>query len=88
MGSNFRLKKSFIYIFLTAAILTGGWFLSARLAYGESQLKSVLKEVAEKLVSGDVHALVVCDKGMLKGIVSTADIMKYLLVNDRKKQPN
>jgi acetoin utilization protein AcuB len=44
-----------------------------------------LRDVAEKLVPGDVHALVVCSKGKLKGIVSTADIMKYLLATDQSK---
>jgi|SRR3989338_732912 len=46
---GFSLKKSFIYIFLTAAILTGGWFLSAKIAYGGNDLKSTLREVAEKI---------------------------------------
>jgi len=43
---------------------------------------SSLKEVAERLVSGDIHALVVCKDGILKGIVSTADIMQFLLSQD------
>ncbi len=38
-----------------------------------------LKDVCEILAKGDVHAIVVCDKDYIKGIVSTADIIRYVL---------
>ena len=41
--------------------------------------KATLNEVAEILVKGDIHAIVICDGGFIKGIVSTADMVKYVL---------
>jgi CBS domain-containing protein len=41
--------------------------------------KASLKEVAEVLSKGEIHAVVICDEGYIKGIVSTADIIKYVL---------
>lgn len=38
-----------------------------------------VKEVAEELAKGEVHAVVIADGQALKGIVSTADIIRYLL---------
>lgn len=38
-----------------------------------------IKEVAEELAKGEVHAVVIADEGVLKGIVSTADIIRFFL---------
>jgi len=40
---------------------------------------SSLREVATELAQGDVHAVVIADGGNLKGIVSTADVIRFLL---------
>ena len=40
---------------------------------------SQLKEVAEELAKGEVHAILIADEGTLKGIVSTADVIRYFL---------
>ena len=42
---------------------------------------STLKEVAEELSKGEVHAIVIADNRNVKGIVSTADVIKYSLKN-------
>lgn len=42
---------------------------------------STLKEVLEELSKGVVHAIVIADNMVLKGIVSTSDIMRYSLLN-------
>ena len=42
---------------------------------------STLKEVAEELSKGEVHAIVIADDRNVKGIVSTADVIKYSLKN-------
>lgn len=39
----------------------------------------IIKEVAETFVVEDFHALPVVDNGELKGIVTTTDIIKYML---------
>ena len=41
--------------------------------------KATLKEVGEILAKGYVHAIVICDEGLIKGIVSTADLIRYFL---------
>ena len=48
--------------------------------------QSNLKECAEVLAQGLVHALVVSDKGMLLGIISTADLIKFLLKIDAETE--
>ena len=40
---------------------------------------STLKMVAEELSKGDVHAITITEDGYLKGIASTADIIRYFL---------
>ncbi len=44
-----------------------------------------IKEIAQILSEGNVHAVVICDNEAVKGIVSTADVIKYFLktVDDR-----
>ncbi len=41
--------------------------------------KSTIQEVAEVLASKDFHALPVVDNGKLEGIVTTTDLINYLL---------
>lgn len=41
--------------------------------------KASLKEVAEILAKGYVHAILICNEGYIKGIVSTADLIRYFL---------
>jgi acetoin utilization protein AcuB len=43
---------------------------------------STLKEVSEELAKGEVHAIVIADNGILKGIVSTADVIRYFLAKN------
>jgi CBS domain-containing protein len=40
---------------------------------------ATLKEVAGELAKGEVHAILISDEGNLKGIVSTADVIRYFL---------
>lgn len=40
---------------------------------------STFKQVAEELAKGEVHAIVIADNGILKGIVSTADAIRFFL---------
>lgn len=40
---------------------------------------SSIKEISEELAKGDVHAIIIADEGVLKGIVSTADVIRYFL---------
>jgi acetoin utilization protein AcuB len=40
---------------------------------------SSLKEVTEELAKGEVHAILIADERKLKGIVSTADVMRFFL---------
>lgn len=40
---------------------------------------SSVKEISEELAKGDVHAIVIADNGIMKGIVSTADIIRFFL---------
>ncbi len=42
---------------------------------------STLKEIAEELAKGEVHAIVIADNESLKGIVSTADVIRFFLSN-------
>lgn len=42
---------------------------------------SPLKDIAEELAKGEVHAVVIADDGTLKGIVSTADVIRFFLTN-------
>jgi CBS domain-containing protein len=42
---------------------------------------ATLKHVSEELAKGDVHAIVITHDGYLKGIVSTADVIRYFLKN-------
>jgi acetoin utilization protein AcuB len=44
----------------------------------KSSLSSI-KDVAKELAKGEVHAIVIADDGMLKGIISTADVIRYFL---------
>ncbi len=41
---------------------------------------ATLKSAVEELAKGDVHAIAVCDDGVLKGIISTADVMRFVLL--------
>lgn len=43
---------------------------------------SDLREVAAELAKGEVHAILIADQGSLKGIVSTADVIRYFLSED------
>jgi len=43
------------------------------------QASTTIKAVAETFVENDFHALPVVENGKLVGIVSTTDVMKYLL---------
>lgn len=38
-----------------------------------------IKKIAKNFVKGDVRAYVVCDNGVVKGIVSYTDVINYLL---------
>lgn len=38
-----------------------------------------IREVAEELARGEVHAVAIADGQALKGIVSTADVIRYFL---------
>ena len=40
---------------------------------------STLKDISEELAKGEVHAIVIADNGVLKGIVSTADVIRFFL---------
>ncbi len=40
---------------------------------------SSLKEISEELSKGEVHAIIIADDLRLKGIVSTADVIRYFL---------
>lgn len=40
---------------------------------------ATLRDVAEELAKGEVHAILISDEGNLKGIVSTADVIRYFL---------
>jgi acetoin utilization protein AcuB len=40
---------------------------------------ATIREIAEELAKGDVHAIVIEDNNVLKGIVSTADIIRFFL---------
>lgn len=40
---------------------------------------STFKEIAQELSKGEVHAIVIADNQKMKGIVSTADAIRYFL---------
>lgn len=40
---------------------------------------ATLGEVANELAKGDVHAILIADHGNLKGIVSTADVIRFCM---------
>lgn len=40
---------------------------------------ATLKDVSEELSKGEVHAIVIADDQKLKGIISTADVIRYFL---------
>lgn len=40
---------------------------------------ATLKDVFQELAKGDVHAILIADSKKLKGIVSTADVIRYFL---------
>lgn len=40
---------------------------------------TTLKDIAAELSKGEVHAIVIADNKQLKGIVSTADVIRFLL---------
>lgn len=40
---------------------------------------STLREITVELAKGEVHAIAIADENKLKGIVSTADIIRYFL---------
>ncbi|MNK98727.1 CBS domain protein [compost metagenome] len=40
---------------------------------------TIIRDLAEIFVKEEFHALPVVDNGELKGIVTTTDVMKYLL---------
>ncbi len=42
---------------------------------------STLKEIAEELGKGKVHAIIIADDELVKGIVSTTDVIRYFLKN-------
>jgi CBS domain-containing membrane protein len=41
--------------------------------------ETTIKEVAELLINREYHSLPVVEDGILKGMVTTTDIIKYLL---------
>jgi CBS domain-containing protein len=45
---------------------------------------STLEDVAKELGKGEVHAIAIADAGMLKGIVSTNDVIRYFLEQAEK----
>jgi CBS domain-containing protein len=47
---------------------------------------ATLKEAAEVLAKGEIHAIVVSDHGALEGIISTADVIRYFLKEDKSSQ--
>mgnify|MGYP000026371894 CR=1 FL=1 len=40
---------------------------------------ATLRDISEELAKGEVHAIVIADDGVLKGIVSTADVIRFFL---------
>lgn len=44
---------------------------------------ATLNEVATELAKGEVHAILISDDGNLKGIVSTADVIRYFLASHK-----
>ncbi|MES2837592.1 MAG: CBS domain-containing protein [Bacteroidota bacterium] len=40
-----------------------------------------IKDVAQELAKGEFHAVVIADDSILKGIVSTADVIRYFVAN-------
>jgi predicted transcriptional regulator len=46
--------------------------------------ESTIYEVAAELSKGFVHAVIIAENGMLKGIVTTADIIRYFLSGEKQ----
>lgn len=46
--------------------------------------KTSLRDAAEILARGDIHAIVVSDDGLLEGIISTADIIRYFISSNKE----
>jgi len=44
-----------------------------------SSENTTIKEVAELLAKGEFHSVVIADQGHVKGIVTTADLIRYFL---------
>ena len=38
-----------------------------------------IREVAEELAKGEIHAIAIADNNVLKGLVSTADLIRFFL---------
>jgi len=38
-----------------------------------------LKQISEELAKGEIHAIVIADDGYMKGIISTADVIRFFL---------
>lgn len=45
---------------------------------------ATLKEVCEILGKGEVHAIIISDKAVVKGIISTADVINYFLRRNKE----
>ena len=45
-----------------------------------------LREACKLLAEGSVHALVVCENSKVKGIISTSDILNYILLLDKSDE--
>jgi len=45
----------------------------------QKPLESSIGDIAKELAKGDFHAIVITDKQVLKGIVTTADIIRYFI---------
>jgi CBS domain-containing protein len=41
--------------------------------------KTTIKEIAQELAKGEIHAIVIEDNNVLKGIVSTTDLIHFFL---------
>ncbi|MGZ4089390.1 MAG: CBS domain-containing protein [Bacteroidia bacterium] len=49
---------------------------------------ATLRQACRILAEGNIHALVVCEDNKVKGIISTADILAYLLMLDESDVTN
>jgi acetoin utilization protein AcuB len=48
---------------------------------------STLRDACKILANGNIHALVVCENKVVKGIISTTDILNYILMIDSSEEP-